>query len=90
MKIEGVGNNVVIKRDVQEGVTSGGIILPASAIDKLRTGTIVGVGAKAADDYGLTIGERVVFRTYEGVDLELEKGKSLFFVDGKHIMARLS
>ena len=77
IKIQPLGDRVVVERDEAEEVTAGGIVLPDSAKDKPARGTIVSVGeGKLLDDGKRSVlqvkkGDRVLFSSYAGEQFKL-------------------
>ena len=77
VKIQPLGDRVVIEREEAEEVTAGGIVLPDSAKDKPARGTIVSVGeGKLLDDGKRSVlqvkkGDRVLFSSYAGEQFKL-------------------
>jgi chaperonin GroES len=77
VKIEPLGDRVVIERDESEKVTAGGIVLPDSAKDKPSRGTVVSVGNGRLLDDGtrgvmqVKKGDHVLFHTYAGESFKL-------------------
>lgn len=72
LKLQPLGDRVVVERESAESVTSGGIVLPDSAKDKPARGTIVSVGTgRLLDDgtrapFQVKVGDRVLFSSYAG------------------------
>ena len=72
IKIEPLGDRVVVEREESETVTSGGIVLPDSAKDKPTRGKVVSVGNGRLLDDGtrsklqVKAGDRVLFSSYAG------------------------
>lgn len=72
IKLQPLGDRVVVEREVSEEKTSGGILLPDSAKDKPARGTIVSVGEGRLLDDGsrnqlqVKVGDRVIFSSYAG------------------------
>jgi len=77
VKIQPLGDRVVIRRDESEETTAGGIVLPDSAQDKPARGRVVSVGdGKLLDDgtrgeMQMKAGDRVLFSSYAGESIEL-------------------
>ena len=44
IKLQPLGDRVVVEREASEDVTAGGIVLPDSAQDKPARGTVVSIG----------------------------------------------
>ncbi len=72
IKLQPLGDRVVIKREESESTTAGGIVLPDSAKDKPARGSVVSIGNGRLLDDGtraalqVKVGERVVFSSYAG------------------------
>jgi chaperonin GroES len=70
VKIQPLGDRVVVEREESEEVTSGGIVLPDSAKDKPSRGTVLAVGnGKLLKDGSrgemqVKVGDRVLFTSY--------------------------
>lgn len=72
LKLQPLGDRVVVEREESESKTAGGIVLPDSAKDKPARGTVVSVGdGKLCDDGSrkplqVKVGDRVLFTSYAG------------------------
>lgn len=72
LKLQPLGDRVVIEREEAEERTAGGIVLPESAKNKPARGKIVAVGDGRLLDNGsrnqiqVKVGERVLFSSYAG------------------------
>ncbi|MEM8593514.1 MAG: co-chaperone GroES [Pseudomonadota bacterium] len=72
MKIRPLYDNVLVKRQEEEAVSAGGIVLPGSAQEKPNQGKIIAVGTGALLDNGevrplnVKVGDTVVFGQYSG------------------------
>ncbi len=77
VRLQPLGDRVVVEREESEDVTAGGIVLPDSAKDKPARGTVVSVGdGRLLDDgtrHALQIkpGERVLFTSYAGEAIKI-------------------
>ena len=77
MKIQPLGDRVVVEREEALGVTAGGIVLPDSAKDKPARGKIVSVGDGRLLDDGsrsksqVKVGDCVLFSSYAGEQFKL-------------------
>lgn len=77
VKIEPLGDRVVVERDQSEAVTAGGIVLPDAAQDKPTRGKVVSVGnGKLLDDgtrskMQVSKGDHVLFHAYAGENFKL-------------------
>jgi chaperonin GroES len=72
IKLQPLGDRVVVQREDAETTTSGGIVLPDSAQDRPSRGRIVSVGDGRLLDNGtrsafqVKVGDRVIFSSYAG------------------------
>lgn len=72
IRLQPLGDRVVIEREEAETTTAGGIVLPDSAQDKPARGKVVSVGdGRLLDDgsrstFQVKVGDRVLFRSYAG------------------------
>ena len=78
MNIRPLYDNVVIKREEQEAVSAGGIVLPGSAKEQPNQGEVVAVGDGALQDNGeiralqVKVGDTVVFGQYSGNTIKVD------------------
>jgi len=72
IKLQPLGDRVVVEREESESKTAGGIVLPDSAQDKPARGTIISIGEGRLLDDGtrhklqVKPGDRVIFSSYAG------------------------
>ncbi len=72
LKLQPLGDRVVVERETSEDRTAGGIVLPDSAKDKPARGQVVSVGQGRLLNSGersplqVKVGDRVVFSSYAG------------------------
>jgi len=78
MKVEPLGDKVVIKRLEAEETTAGGIVLPGSAQERPRQGRVLSVGGGKLLKDGSRVsheakeGDRDVFSSYAGTDITID------------------
>ncbi len=76
MKLQPLGDRVVVRRDETEAVTAGGLYLPETAKNKPSRGVVVSVGdGRILDDgtrskFTVQEGDRVLFLSYAGEDFK--------------------
>lgn len=74
-KIRPLGNRVLIKRS-QKNTSKGGILLPDTAQEKPKEGTVIAAGPGKYDDNGtlqplsVKVGDRVLFSSYSGTEVK--------------------
>ncbi|HTQ37985.1 MAG TPA: co-chaperone GroES [Pirellulales bacterium] len=87
MNVVPVGNHVVIKRMEGEKKTAGGIVLPDSAQQKPQQGRVLSVGDGRRRKDGARLqsqvqeGDRVLFSTYSGMEVEVDGEKLLIMTE---------
>ena len=71
--VKPLGNRILVQRSLAK-TTKGGILLPDSAQEKPRHGTVLAVGPGKVDDHGkihpldVKVGDRVLFSSYSGTE----------------------
>ena len=94
-KIRPLGEKVLIKRLEAEEMTRGGIVLPDSAREKPRRGTVLSLGdGKVLDDgsrapFQVAKGDVVLFSSYGGTEIKVD-GEEYMLMDETDILAILS
>jgi len=83
MKLQPLGDRVVVRRDETEERTAGGLYLPETAKNKPARGVIVSVGdGRMLDDgsrskFQVAEGDRVLFLSYAGEDFKFGEDEFL-------------
>jgi chaperonin GroES len=83
IKLQPLGDRVVIEREESEGRTAGGIVLPDAAKDKPARGTVISVGNGRLMEDGkrhkvqVKPGDRVVFSSYAGEQFKVGESELL-------------
>jgi len=78
VRLQPLGERLVIQREQSESTTAGGIVLPDSAKEKPARGTVVAIGTGKLLDDGtrsksqLKAGDRVLFTSYAGENVEID------------------
>ena len=91
IKLQPLGDRVVVRREEAEERTGGGIILPDAAKEKPARGEIVSVGdGKLLDDGSrgklqVKVGDRVLFTPYGGTEVKYG-GQEYLIMDEKDIL----
>ena len=94
MRLEPVGDKVVIKRLEAEVKTTGGIVLPDSAQEKPQQGRVLSVGDGRLLKDGTLVkhevreGDRVLFSSYAGIEVVVES-EELLIMSEDEILAIL-
>lgn len=95
VKIEPLGDRVVIKPIPKEEVSKGGIFLPDTAKEKPQEGEIIAVGPGRLTDDGTRIamevknGDKVIYSKYAGTEFKLGDDE-LIIMRESDILAKIS
>jgi len=95
VKIEPLGDRVVIKPTPQEEVSKGGIVLPDTAKEKPQEGKVIAVGPGRLTEEGNRIamdvkkGDKVLYSKYAGTEFKLD-GEELIIMREGDILAKKS
>lgn len=79
--IKPLGNRILVQR-AKAATTKGGILLPDSAQEKPKEGTVIAVGPGKTNDQethepmNVKVGDRVLFSSYAGTEVKGIEGKS--------------
>ena len=93
IRLQPLGDRVVIERDESEDVTSGGIVLPDSAQDAPARGRVLAVGdGKLTRDGSrsplqVQVDDRVIFSSYAGDKFETDGGGEVLLMREDDILA---
>ena len=93
-KIRPLGEKVLLKRMEAEEKTAGGIVLPDTAKEKPKKGTVVAVGdGKMLPDgnratFQVKVGDKVLFSSYAGTEVKVD-GEEYMLMDESDILAIL-
>jgi chaperonin GroES len=94
ISIRPLGDKVLVKRLEAEERTAGGIVLPDSAKEKPKRGTVLSVGDGRLLDTGerqalqVKKGDQVLFSSYAGTEVKVE-GDEMIIMDESDILAIL-
>ncbi len=91
MKVQPLGDRVVLKVLEAEEKTKGGIVLPDTAKEKPQEGKIVAVGKGKVQDgkqipLEVKIGDKVLFGKYSGTEITVD-GEELLMLKEEDILA---
>ena len=78
LKIQPLGDRVVVKATTRESVTKSGIVLPDTAKEKPQEGEILAIGSGKVLDNGkraileVKVGQKVLFARYAGTEVKMD------------------
>ncbi len=82
-KVRPLGDKVLLKRVEAESKTKSGIVLPETAKEKPKRGTVIAVGeGKLLDDgtrakFQVKKGDEVIFASYAGTEIKIDNEELL-------------
>lgn len=92
VSIRPLGEKVLVKRLEAESKTAGGIVLPDTAKEKPKQGTVLSVGDGRLLESGkrqslqVREGDRVLFSSYAGTEVKVD-GQEMIIMDESDILA---
>ncbi|MCL1817664.1 MAG: co-chaperone GroES [Spirochaetaceae bacterium] len=88
MKLQPIGDRILLKVEAAETKTAGGLIIPDTAQEKTQTGNVVAVGD---DKEAIKVkkGDRVMFDKYAGTSVKID-GEDHLIVKMQDIIATVS
>ena len=95
IKLQPLGDRVVVQPSADEDVTKGGIILPDTAKEKPQRGVIIAVGPGRLDEEGKRIpmevkkGDKVIYSKYAGSEIK-QNDKEVLILRESDILAKFS
>jgi chaperonin GroES len=91
-KLRPLGDKILVKRLEAESKTKSGIVLPDSAKEKPKRGTVLSVGdGKRLENgerakFSVKKGDQVIFASYAGTEIKLD-GEELMIMSEEDILA---
>jgi len=95
IKVEPLGDRVVIKPTPKEEVSKGGIVIPDTAKEKPQEGKIIAVGPGKLSEDGkriameVKVGDKVIYSKYAGTEIKVDD-EELIIVRESDILAKRS
>jgi chaperonin GroES len=93
MKMQPLGDRIVVKPLEAETKTKGGIVLPDTAKEKPQQGEVVAVGKGKVLDSGavqaleVKVGDKVLYGKYSGNEITTKEGEELLIMREEDILA---
>jgi chaperonin GroES len=95
IKLQPLGDRVVVQPSADEDVTKGGIILPDTAKEKPQRGVVIAVGPGRLDEEGKRIpmevkkGDKVIYSKYAGSEIK-QNDEEVLILRESDILAKFS
>jgi len=93
MKIQPLGDRVVVKPLEAEAKTKGGIVLPDTAKEKPQEGKVLAVGKGKMLENGtfqpleVKVGDKILYGKYSGNEITTKDGEELLIIREEDILA---
>lgn len=93
MKVQPLGDRVVVEREKASETTAGGIVLPDTAKDKPQKGKVLAVGdGRVAKDgkrrpLQVKVGDQVLFTSYAGDEFKIDGDNKVLLMREDDILA---
>jgi len=93
MKMQPLGDRIIIKPLEAEAKTKGGILLPDTAKEKPQEGEVIAVGKGKILESGtvkapeVKVGDRVLYGKYSGNEITTKEGEELLIMKEEDILA---
>jgi len=93
MKIQPLGDRVVVKPLEAEARTKGGIVLPDTAKEKPQEGKVLAVGKGKMLENGtfqpleVKVGDKILYGKYSGNEITTKDGEELLIIREEDILA---
>ena len=84
MKVQPIGERLLVLREEVEETSSGGIILTQTTQEKPSKGVVKAVGDEVTT---ISMGDTIVFGKYAGGEALVVDGETLIFIDLKDVKA---
>jgi len=94
VKLQPLGDRVVVQPAEREETTKSGIVIPDTAKEKPQRGSVIAVGKGRRDDDGeripidVSVGDTVLFAKYAGTEFKFEDEEYLILSE-KDILAKV-
>ena len=73
VNVKPLADRVIVETSAAEEKTAGGIIIPDTAKEKPKTGTIVAAGdGKVDEPMTVKVGDKVLYGQYSGTEIKIE------------------
>ncbi len=87
MKVKPLGDRVLVKIELEEEKTTGGIYIPQTAQEKTQRGVVLAVGD--SEDIKVKAKDIIIYDKYAGTTIKDEKGEEQLIVKMDDILAVL-
>ncbi|HLF17392.1 MAG TPA: co-chaperone GroES [Candidatus Omnitrophota bacterium] len=92
MKLQPLGDRIIVKQLEAEEITKGGIVLPDTAKEKPQEGEVLAVGKGKVSDEGkvhaleVKVGDRILYGKYSGTEFKVD-GEEVLVIKEEDVLA---
>ncbi len=76
MKVQPLGDRILVSIEKEESTTKGGIIIPETAQEKTQTGLVVAVGDDT-EKIKVSKGDKIMYDKYAGTQIKIDGNEHL-------------
>ncbi len=93
MKLQPLGDRIVVRPLEAEEKTKGGIVLPDTAKEKPQEGKVVAIGKGKFNEEGkltplqVKVGDRILYGKYSGTEITTTEGEELLIMREEDVFA---
>lgn len=84
--IKPVGYRILVQREEKKERTESGLYLPDNSKEKPNVGKVISLGSEGDKKYDMSVGERVMFSKYDGVEVT-DEGTDYVLLSADSVLA---
>jgi chaperonin GroES len=84
--IKPVGYRILVQREDKKERTDSGLYLPETSKEKPNVGKVIAIGSEGDKKYDMSVGERVMFSKYDGVEVT-DEGTDYVLLSADSVLA---
>lgn len=84
--IKPVGYRILVQREDKKERTDSGLYLPETSKEKPNVGKVIAMGSEGDKKYDMSVGERVMFSKYDGVEVT-DEGTDYVLLSADSVLA---
>lgn len=84
--IKPVGYRILVQREDKKERTDSGLYLPETSKEKPNVGKVIALGSEGDKKYDMSVGERVMFSKYDGVEVT-DEGTAYVLLSADSVLA---
>lgn len=84
--IKPVGYRILVQREDKKERTDSGLYLPETSKEKPNVGKVIALGSEGDKKYDMSVGDRVMFSKYDGVEVT-DEGTDYVLLSADSVLA---